>query len=108
MAEAASLLDMESLLVASAMYNSAVEGQAQSLTDIWGNFVLIYYAPSRPSIDVPSFGYSLRWTAPGLANWNVERHPYDSVKKTDEVEVGYYQAEKILATPFATLVGSTV
>jgi hypothetical protein len=108
MSEAAGLLDMEELLVAGGMYNSAVEGASLSLSNIWGNYVLVYYAPSRPSVEVPSFGYSLRWTAPGLANWNVERHPYDTKRKTDEVEVGYYQAEKILATPFATLVGSTV
>ena len=106
--EAANLLGLKEVLVAGAMYNSAAEGLAQQLTDIWGNYVLLYYAPDRPSVDVPSFGYSLRWVAPGLANWNVERHPYNSVKKADEVEVGYYQAEKILATPFATLVGSTV
>lgn len=106
--QVAELLRMEKVLVAGGMYNSSAEGLAQSLTDIWGNYVLVYYAPMRPSVDVPSFGYSLRWAAPGLANWNAERHPYDSKIKADEVEVGYYQDEKVLATPLATLVGSTV
>jgi hypothetical protein len=106
--QVAKLLRMEKVLVAGGMYNSAAEGIGKALTDIWGNYVLIYYAPMNPSVDVPSYGYSLRWTAAGLANWNVERHPYNTLKKTDEVEVGYYQDERVLATPLATLVGSTV
>lgn len=106
--QAATLLRMDQILVAGAMYNSAAEGIAQQLVDIWGNYVLLYYAPLSPSVEIPSYGYSLRWTAPGLANWTVERHPYNSLKKCDEVEVGYYQDEKVLAKPLATLIGSTV
>lgn len=106
--EAASLLGLSNLLVAGGMYNSAAEGATMSLSDIWGNYVLLYYAPDVPSVDFPSFGYSIRWVAPGLANWNVERHPFDPKTKSDEVEVGYYQTEKILSSALATLVGSTV
>lgn len=107
-AQAAELLELDNVLVAGGQFNSGAEGGALNLSYIWSNYVLLYYAPSVPSIDFPSFGYNLRWTAPGLANWNVERHPYDTKKKTDEVEVGYYQDERVLATGLATLVGSTV
>ena len=106
--EAAALLEMDEVLVAGGQYNSGAEGGSMILAHIWGNYVLVYYAPKAASQDVPSFGYSLRWTAPGLANWNVERHPYDSKIKADEVEVGYYQEEKILSKYMATLIGSTV
>ena len=33
----------------------------------------------------------------------VERHPYDSRTKTEDVEVGYYQDEKITGASYAFL-----
>jgi hypothetical protein len=33
----------------------------------------------------------------------VERHPYDSRKKSEEIEVGYYQDEVITASTYAFL-----
>lgn len=104
--QAAALLEVDQVLVGGAMYNSAAEGLSQSLTDIWGDYTLLYYTPPTPSLMFPSWGYSFRWTAPGLANWNVERHPYDTKKKIDSAEVGYYQDEAILATGLATLISS--
>lgn len=104
--EVAGLLNLQEVHVGGAMYNSNAEGLAQSLTDIWGHNVLLYYTPDRPSVNFPSWGYGFRWTAAGLANWNVERHPYNSFEKKDSVEVGYYQDEAVLANGLATLVSS--
>lgn len=104
--QAAELLGVEQVMVGGAMYNSNAEGLTQSLSDIWGEYVLLYYTPGRPSVNFPSWGYSFRWNAPGLANWNVRRLPFDEDKQKDSVEVGYYQDEKIIATGLATLVAS--
>jgi len=104
--QAAGLIGVQKVLVAGAMYNSNAEGLSQSLTDIWGDYTLLYYTPERPSVNFPSWGYSFRWTAPGLANWNVRRLPYDEVTQKDQVEVGYYEEEKVLVTALATLVAS--
>ena len=93
----AELFELEEVLVGRAQYNSADEGIALNLTPMWSDTVFLYYAPARPSLEEPSYGYSFRWTKPGLANMNVERHPYDSRTKSDEFEVGYYQAEKVTA-----------
>jgi len=101
--QAARLLQVDEVLVGNAYENTAEEGIAQSLSRIWGDEVLCYYAPSRPSIELPSFGYSFRWTGNGLPNMTVERHPYNSITKTDEVEVGYYQDEKVTSTALAAL-----
>ncbi|MEE8394800.1 MAG: major capsid protein [bacterium] len=92
------LLEME-VLVGGAYYNSAEEAVAQSLSRIWGDHVLVYFAPTQPTIDAPSAGYNFRWAAPGLPNWQVERHPYDSRRHCSEVEVGYYQDEVVTAKP---------
>jgi len=94
--QAASLLEVDMVMVATAYRNTAQEGQAMSLDQIWGDKVLLYYCAPRPSVEVPSFGYTLRWNAPGVPNMTVERHPYDPKIKSDEIELGYYQDEKIM------------
>ena len=102
----AELLGVEKVMVAGAMYNANQEGLALSLNDIWGDYVLMYYTPDRPSINFPSWGYSFRWTAPGLQNWNVRRLPFDAAKQKDSAEVGYYQDERVLESGLATLISS--
>jgi len=101
---AETLFEVEKVSVGRLKYNTAQEGIAQSLTDAWGDHVLVYYAPAAPSIEVPSFGYSLRWSGNGLANMSVERHPFDPKTKTDEIEIGYYQDELILSSALGALV----
>lgn len=101
-----SLFEMERVLVAGAFKNSAEENIAASIGAIWGPSVLVYYAPPTPSIDRPSFMYSYRLAAPGIPNMQVERHPYNSKTKTDDVEVGYYQDEKVVGSRFGFLVQS--
>ena len=105
--QAAMVLDVEKVLVGEGYYNNADEGISLYLQRIWGDNVLIYYNQSRPSLDLPSFGYTFRWAARGLANWNVERHPYDSDKKSDDLEIGYYQQEKVVAKPLSALISWT-
>lgn len=97
------LLEIPSILVGGAYQNTGNEAQAESLSQIWNDNVLVYYSAERPSMDRPSFGYSFRWAAPGLPNMQVERHPYDSRKKTEEVEVGYYQDEVVTGSEYGFL-----
>ena len=101
--EVARMLEVEKILVGGAYHNTAEEGIAQLLENMWPDSVLAYYTPDQPSVDEPSFGYSFRWSAPGLPNMNVERHPFESKTKVDEVEVGYYQAEKVTSAPLGFL-----
>jgi len=98
------LLDIETILVGAAYSNDAAEGQAEDLNQLWGDNVLVYFTPNAPSINEPSFAYSHRWTLPAIPNMQAERHPYDSKTKTEEVEVGYYQDEKIVGADYAYLI----
>lgn len=102
-AQIAGLVELETITVGEAYRNTAEEGLAETLVPFWGDNALIYYAPSAPSIDLPSFMYSFRWAAGGLPNMQAERHPFDSKTKSEEVEVGYYQAEKITAAQYGFL-----
>ncbi len=105
-AQVAQLFDVDQIMVGGAYFNSAQEGQSESLATIWGDNVLVYYAPEAPSIERPSFGYNFRWAAAGLPNMQVERHPYDSRSKSEDIEVGYYQDEKVTGTSYGFLLKS--
>lgn len=102
-AQVAQLLDVDEVLIGGAFANTTQEGQTESLASIWKDNVLVYYAPDAPSMDRPSLGYGFRWAAPGLPNMQVERHPYDSHTKSEDIEVGYYQDEKITGASYGFL-----
>jgi len=101
--QAKAIFELDRFIVGEAYVNTAAEGQSQSLSPIWGDHVLIYYAPMAPSIEEPSFMYSFRWSLPALPNMIVERHPFDSKIKAEEVELGVYQDEVITSAPLAYL-----
>ena len=94
------------VLVGNAWYNAAEEALPLNLTQIWRDHVVVYFAPDRPSIETPSFGYYFRWAAPGLPNMQVERHPYDSRRHCYEVEIGYFQDEVMTAKPLGFLLSN--
>jgi hypothetical protein len=100
------LFEVDQVNVAGMFKNTAEENITDAISAIWGPSVLVYYAPLSPSRDKPSFMYSYRLSAPGIPNMQVERHPYDTRTKTDDIEVGYYQDEKITGSRFGFLIQS--
>lgn len=90
------LFDLERLLVGGAYRNTGEEGQNVSLSQIWGENVLVYYAPTSPRKDKPSLGYSFRWN--GVPGMSMQAEIFqDSKAKAEEVQLGYFQEEKITA-----------
>lgn len=105
-AQVANLMDIPTIHVGHVYRNTANEAQAESMGKIWADHALLYYAPTRPSRDEPSFMYSFRWATGSLPNMQAERHPFDPKTKTEEVEIGYYQDEKITGSEYAFLLES--
>lgn len=97
------LLEVDRFLVTEAFVNTANEAQAEALSSPFEDKVLVYYAPLQPSRDNPSFMYSFRQEVPGVPSLTAERHPYDSRRKIETVEVGYYQTEEIVGSPYGAL-----
>lgn len=58
----ASVLEIERILVASAVRNSAQEGATASVGYIVGHHALLSYAPASPSLMEPSAGYTFIWS----------------------------------------------
>lgn len=101
--QVADLLEIEHVLVGGAYQNTAAEGQSESLSKVWNNNVLVSYAPNNPSIYDPSYMYAFRWSTAGIPNMQVERHPYASRRKCYDIELGYFQDEKITGSEYAYL-----
>ena len=61
-AQVAACLGFERLVIARATYDTQNEGQATQAGDyIWGDHVLVYYAPPAPSREEPALGYQFVW-----------------------------------------------
>lgn len=99
--QAADMLEIPHVYIGSALRNSVQEGQTASMTDIWGTDVLVYYAPDTPGVEEASFMYSFRWNK--IMEFNVVVHQVPK-KYKEQVEVGYYQDEKITASTLGFLI----
>lgn len=102
--QVADLFEMDEILVGGTYENTADEAQSEALSPIWADHLVVHRTPSRPSRTEPSAFYSFRWSAPGLANMQVERHPFDSKRKSSEIEVGYYQDEVVTGPTYAYVI----
>lgn len=98
-----SIFELDQFLVGGTYYNSAQEGQTASLSQLWGDYVLVYHAPMAASQEEPSFMYSFRWRRPAIPDMAAEVYPFDAKTKSEEIEVGYYQDEKITSANLAFL-----
>lgn len=96
-----SIHEVDIVTVGGAYYNSADEGQSQSLTKIWDTNVLVYYAPTAPTKDSPSFMYSFRWNKVMTMQAQIFQLDENGAEK---VQLGYYQDEKITGANLGFLI----
>lgn len=97
------LFDVDRVLVGGAYYNSSQENQSASLASLWDDMCLIYYAPMTPRKDVPSFMYSFDWNK--VKGFNRMAQVFDEPKRgAEDVQVGYYQDEKITGASLSFLI----
>lgn len=101
----ADLFELDEIVVGGTYENTGNEAQAATVSPVWADHCVLYRAAgdSPSQRDVMAFR-SFRWRAPGLANMQVERHPFDSKIKAQEIEVGYYQSEKVTGADYAYVI----
>jgi hypothetical protein len=105
--QVADLFEVEQVHVGLAYYNSAQEGQPMVLTPIWGSHVWMgYQKMDAMTVEDPTYLAFMRWIVPGVPNMQVERLPYDARIKAEELEVGYYQDENLVAPALGFMVQS--
>lgn len=85
--------EIDRILVPRSLYNTADEGQATALTDIWGDFALLAYVNPNPdpAMQEMSFGYQFGWY-----NWYGETG-YDDERDADWSQLTYDNDEVIVS-----------
>lgn len=58
----ASMFEVDEVLVAQGVLNSAMEGATESTDFIFGKHALLVYAAPRPALKTPTGGYTFTWT----------------------------------------------
>jgi len=94
-----SVFEVENVLVGKGIKNNAAYGATASITNIWGNNVVLAHVKPGMSLKTATFGLSFRWTPAGIPG-PMQAFRYrdpDPGKKVEVVEVGMYQDEKIVA-----------
>jgi len=88
----AALMELDRLVVGSAISDTAAEGAASSLSYIWGNHLLVAYVTRGPSLMEPSAGYVFTYE-----NRRIERFRED--QEHQDVLTGYQSWDtKIVAS----------
>lgn len=109
----ASLINIPKVLVPSILINSVSEGQtlagSATLIAAWGKKVWMAYIAPAAGYKVDTWIQGFRWTSPLLGTpWAVQRFPFDARRKSWDIEVGYYQDEKIISSDLATAIDSVI
>lgn len=109
-AELKEVFEVENLIVSRAIRNAALEGGTASIVNVWGNNMLLAHVQPGQGMETVTFGLGFRYQPAGFPApfaASVYNDP-DPGKKTEIVEVGYFQDEKIVAQQLSYLVGSTL
>lgn len=64
-AELAKALGLDKLIIAQGKYNSSKKGQADSMVNIWGKHIVMYYAPAKAAKYQTSLGYKIELAGRG-------------------------------------------
>lgn len=91
----AGVLGVNKIVLASAVYATSKEGQAQTNDYVWGKNALLFYTPPSPGKRTVSLGYRMTWNK-GRLGAMVYRFRLDS-RHSDKIEVMRYYAQKIVA-----------
>lgn len=92
----ASVLEIERLLIARAIENTAIEGQTATMAYIVGKKALLAHVAPRPSLRRASAGYTFHWRRFGGLTFI--RRLRDDFKMLDRIEAHTYFDQKLVAS----------
>jgi hypothetical protein len=87
-----SLIGIPSILEPTAVKDTADEGLASSISDIWGDNAFVGYKPAAPGLKTPSCGYTFMRSTPRVRTW------FDDERNANAVEVEIKFQPKVVAS----------
>ena len=98
-AQVAAILEIDEILVAEGVVNSANEGATESTGFILGKHALLVYAAPNPGLQIASAGYTFAWNGllgAGASGTRISRFRMESIK-SDRIEGESAYAHKVVA-----------
>lgn len=99
--------DVDRLLVAKAIKNTANEGATASFDFTHGKSALLMYVNPTPSLLAPSAGYTFHWSPVAGLPYTISRF-YMEPKKSDRIEIEAAWDNKVVATDCGYFLASVV
>lgn len=105
-----SVFGVDQILIGKGVKNNALEGATASMTNIWGNNVVLARVVPAVTKQTATFMLGFRWQPANIPGpFQVLRYnDADPGKKIEWVEAGYYQDEKIVAKNLAYAITTTL
>lgn len=109
----AGLFSLERVLLPSAQVNtqdeSATFNGSGTLSDVWGPHAWLAHVNPAAGSEIDTWFSAFRWTNPLFGTpWGVQRFPFDPRRKIYELEVHYYQSEKVISRDLAERITNVV
>lgn len=98
----ANLWGMRVLVPRGALVNTAREGAAASLSEVWGKHVRLLYVDAQAGWGVPSVAYSFRAMSQQVDRWSEKDPPVDYIRAWESVD------EKVCAPDMGYVLTSTI
>ncbi len=95
------LFDIPKVLIANGSYDSAAQGVADSIGQIWGDNSWIGYVAPKPGPLTPSAGYIFKKNVPEVRRWRVEE------RQAEAIEVQMQYQAKVVASLSGYLICNT-
>jgi hypothetical protein len=106
----AQLLDIDTVLVARAAYNSAKEGLADSFVDVIGKAALLLHTTPTPALETATAGYIFEWTgiSDGIGTTIGSKEYRIEERSATAIESKIAFANKIVAPDLGVYLGSVI
>ena len=98
----AALFEVDEVIIGGVLRRTSKEGQADTLTDVWGRDVLLFYSEPRPSLKKASFMYQMRENDLRVFRYREDKRDTDIIRVTEKAD------EKVVHPGLAYLIKDAV
>lgn len=105
-----SAFKVDRILIGTAIKENALENGTSSMTNIWGNNLVLAYINRPTGLKTVTYGLSLRWNVPGMPSMRVGRQRFSGpgTRNIEVQEAAYNQDEKIIGQQLAYALTGTL
>ncbi len=101
-ADITSWFNVPKVLLGTALYDSAKDGQSASMAYIWGKTLWIGYVPPSPALMTPAAGYVLQWQSREIRRYRLD------TRHADKIEAQHSTTEIVTASDSGAIVYAAV